>query len=102
LPSVVKLAADLAPRGLEAVLVSYREDADHVRRVARERGYTARVLVDATGDTTGRVYGVFGTPTVYLIDREGRLVARGVGPRDWNGAAARRVLEALVARPGGR
>lgn len=98
----MKLAAELKPRGLEVLLVSYREDAEHVRRVARERGYTARVLVDATGDTTGRVYGVFGTPTVFMIDREGRLVARGVGPRDWDGPAARRLLEALVAQPGGR
>lgn len=98
----MKLAGELAPRGLEALLVSYREDVDLVRRVARERGYTARVLVDTTGDTTGRVYGVFGTPTVFVIDRQGRLVARGVGPRDWDGPAARRLLEALVAQPGGR
>ena len=102
MPSVVRLATELAPRGLDAVLVSYREDAGHVRRVARERGYTARVLVDATGDTTGRMYGVFGTPTVYVIDREGRLVARGVGPRDWESPAARRLLEGLVGAPGGR
>jgi hypothetical protein len=102
LPSVNRLAAELAPRGLAAVLVSYREDAALVRRVARERGYTARVLVDATGDTTGRVYGVFGTPTVYVIDREGRLLARGVGPRAWDSPAARRLLETLAGEPGGR
>jgi hypothetical protein len=97
---VIKLAAGLESRGLQAVLVSYREDAAHVGRVARERGYTARVLVDATGDTTGRVYGVFGTPTVYVIDREGRLVARGVGPRNWDSGAARQLLEGLVAQGG--
>ena len=68
-----------------------------MRRVVTDRGYTARVLIDATGDTTGRVYGVFGPPTTYLIDREGRLVARGVGPRDWTKPAARNALEALVA-----
>ena len=98
----MKLAQALEPRGLAALLVSYREQPEHVRRVARERGYTARVLVDTSGDTTGRVYGVFGTPTVYVIDREGRLVARGVGPRDWDSAAARRLLETLVAPSGGR
>jgi len=40
---------------------------------------------------------VFGPPTVYVIDRDGRLLARGVGPRDWAGPAARRLLEALLA-----
>lgn len=92
-----RLAADFRSRGLEALLVSFREDAAHVRRTVADRGYTARVLLDASGDVTGRVYGVFGPPTVYVIDRDGRLLARGVGPRDWETAAARRLLEALVA-----
>jgi hypothetical protein len=97
LPSVQKLAAEFKARGLEVVLVAFREDAAVVRRVVSERGYDARVLLDATGDVTGRVYGVFGPPTLYLIDRDGRLVARGVGPRDWQKPAARSALEALVA-----
>jgi hypothetical protein len=67
-----------------------------VRRVVRERGYRAPVLLDASGDTTGRVYGVWAPPTVYLIDRAGSLVARGVGPRDWSRPEARKALDALV------
>lgn len=102
LPSLQTLVRAYRPRGVEAVLVSFREDAAHVREVARERGYDARILVDTTGDVTGGVYGVFGPPTVYLIDREGRLAARGVGPRAWDTDAARRVIEALAATGGGR
>jgi hypothetical protein len=98
LPSILKLAGEYKARGLDVVAISFREDAGLVRRTVSERGYGgARVLLDATGDVTGRVYGVFGPPTVYLIDREGRLVARGVGPRDWEGPAARRALDALLA-----
>ena len=96
MPSVQKLAAEYKTRGLEVLLVDFREDQGLVKRVVAERGYGARVLLDATGDVTGRVYGVFGPPTLYLIDRESRLVARGVGPRDWETPAARQALEALV------
>ena len=99
MPSVDRLYRDLGARGLEVRLVSFREDSGLVTRVTRERGYAAPVLLDRSGDLAGRVYGVFGPPTVYLIDREGRLVARGIGPQDWGSPAARQVLEALLAEP---
>ena len=68
-----------------------------MKRTVAERGYTAPVLLDAAGDLTGRVYGVFGPPTAYLVDREGRLVGRIVGGRDWKSAAARQVIRDFVA-----
>lgn len=79
------------------MLISFRESADLVKRTVTERGYTAPVLLDTSGDVTGRAYGVFGPPTAYLVDREGRLVGRMVGGRDWSGAAARDVIRDFVA-----
>jgi hypothetical protein len=102
LPAVNAIAAELRGRGLEVLLVDFREDPALVRRTARERGYTARILLDQSGDVTGRVYGVWGPPTVYLIDRAGQLVGRATGPRGWDQPPARRLLEALLAEGGGR
>jgi len=78
------------------VLVSFREDPAVVRRTAQERGYAAPVLLDRSGDVTGRLYGVWGTPTSYLIDRQGRLVGRAVGPHPWESPAARTLLLDLL------
>ncbi len=78
------------------LLVSFREDAALVKRVARERGYVAPVLLDAGGDVTGRLYGVWGSPTAYVIDRQGRLLARLIGAHDWKSPAARRLLEEVL------
>jgi hypothetical protein len=102
LPSVNRLYGELRGAGLEVALVSFREDPALVRQTVRERGYQAPVLLDASGDVTGRVYGVFGPPTVYLIDRQGRLVGRAAGPRDWSGEAGRRFVEALLSAPATR
>ena len=66
-------------------------------RTATERGYVAPVLLDASGDVTGRVYGVWGPPTVYLVDRQGRLVGRMVGAKDWSTPAARDLIRSFVA-----
>ena len=86
-------------RGLEVRLIAFREPPDLVRKTVEERRYTAPVLVDESGDTTGRDYGVFAPPTAYLIDRSGNLLGRVVGPRAWNGETARRLIEQLLAAP---
>ena len=79
--------------------MSFRENADTVKKATRERGYTAPVLLDHSGEVTGKLYGVWGPPTAYLVDREGRLVGRMVGAKDWSGAAARDLLHAFVTAP---
>jgi len=92
LPPVNRLYQELRGRGLEVRLVSFREDAALVKRLAAERGYVAPVLIDRTGDVTGIGYGVFGPPTAYLIDRQGRLLARIVGAREWSKPAVKSLL----------
>lgn len=94
-----RLYSELRERGLEVLLVSFREDPAQVRKVTRERGYVAPVLLDRSGDVTGRLYGVWGPPTVYLLDRRGHLVARAMGPRNWSQPAARQLILALLDAP---
>ena len=88
MPSVNQMASELKGKGLKLVMIDFRENPGFVQRTVKGRCYTGRVLLDESGDTTGRVYGVFGTPTVYFVDRQGNLVGRPgcsmtikVGPR---------------------
>jgi hypothetical protein len=37
--------------------------------------------------------------TMYFVDRQGRLLARGIGPRAWASPAARKLIEELLATP---
>ena len=70
-----------------------------MRRTASERGYVAPVLLDESGEVTGKLYGVWGPPTAYFVDRQGQLLGRLVGPHDWSAPAARKLVEALLAAP---
>lgn len=98
MPSVNRLYEDYKDKGLAVLLIDFRESPDQVKKTVAERGYTAPVLVDESGDTTGRAYGVWGPPTVYLLDRQGRLVGRIPGARDWwEKPAARKLIEDLLA-----
>jgi hypothetical protein len=96
LPSVNRIYSELKGRGFEVLLIDFREDPDLVKRTVRERGYLAPVLLDQSGDVAGRQYGVWGTPTVYLIDRRGQLVGRIVGPRSWDKPEAKKLVQELL------
>lgn len=78
------------------LLINFQEDPELVRRTVRDRGYVAPVLVDRGGDVAGKLYGVWGPPTAYFVDRRGRLLGRVAGARGWGSVAARRFVEALL------
>jgi len=99
LPPLEKVAAELKGDGLELLLVDIREPADLVRRVVKERGYSARVVLDESGDVAGKQYGVYGTPTVVLVNRQGGLIAWAIGPRKWDSPQGRAFLQILLDSP---
>ena len=82
------------------MLVDITEPRDTVAQVVAARGYTARVLLDLDGRATG-AYRVSGTPTVYLIGRDGMLLGRAVGPRPWTQPSGRALLAALLGPASG-
>jgi peroxiredoxin len=96
LPSVNRAYSEFKDKGLEVLLVDFREDPAAVKRAVRERGYTAPVLVDQTGEVAGKVYGVWGPPTLFFVDRKGQLVGRAIGPRGWDSPTAKTFLRALL------
>jgi len=73
------------------------EDPDVVRRAVKTRRYTAPVVLDVDREVSD-AYAVTATPTVYLIDRQARIVGRAIGRREWAGEAGRRASRTPGAR----
>jgi hypothetical protein len=96
LPSINQLHEEYGGRGLTVLLVGVGEPRETVARAAETRRYTARVLLDP-GGRTADAYRVRGTPTTYLIGRDGALLGGAVGPRPWTGPAGRTLIGALLA-----
>lgn len=87
-----KFAAD------DFVMLAISEDdggAPVVKKFAEEMKLTFPILVSPTGEI-GRSFGVFGYPETFLIDREGKQVARFIGPRDWKDPQFEQDLRTLV------
>jgi thiol-disulfide isomerase/thioredoxin len=101
MPVLERFHREFAVRGLAVIGINAREDKEAVARYATELGLTFPLVLD-TGGRNSDLYGVIGIPTTFLIGRDGRAVAFGVGPRDWSGPAARALIEALLAEPAPR
>ena len=98
MPVLERLHRRFGARGLAVVGVNAREERESVRRYGAELGLSFPLVLDP-GGVINTTYGVIGLPTTFLVARDGRAVALGVGPRDWDGDAARSLLQALLDEP---
>ncbi|MGV6872059.1 TlpA family protein disulfide reductase [Pseudochelatococcus sp. B33] len=75
-------------RGFTVLALNMGEPDAAVQRAAARLGVSFPVLLDSLKITTDR-YQVIGAPTSFLIDGEGRLVEKIVGPVDIAGLEAK-------------
>jgi peroxiredoxin len=94
------LSQDLSPRGLTVIAVNIQESRSTVASWIKEKKVTIPVLLDTDGDVTKR-YSVIATPTAFLIDRQGRVLGRIVGPRDWDSPVGKALFAGLLTTPPG-
>ncbi|MBI5700188.1 TlpA family protein disulfide reductase [Candidatus Saganbacteria bacterium] len=84
MPSLQKLYVKLKGRQFELLTVSVEdEDPVVIRAFLKKNGYTFKVLHDRNGEVASR-YQIYAIPTTFLLDKNGRIVERTVGSRDWS------------------
>ena len=100
MPAMEHLHAKLAARGFELVAISVDDDASAVARFRERLGLSFPIALDPQKRISGR-YQSFRYPESFLIDREGVLIARYIGERDWDApeyvARVERLLEPAAA-----
>jgi DsbE subfamily thiol:disulfide oxidoreductase len=97
MPSMERLYKEFKGQGLEIVAVNVKEKRQDALAFAKELKLTYPVLLDPEGEV-GLLYGAFGLPATYLIDRKGVVLARMWGPADWYSPAARNLIKSLLAQ----
>jgi len=97
IPSMESIYQDLGEDGFTVLAVNEFEDPDHVF------AYTGQLSVDPTfpvlfdrDSSVSQLFGVKGLPTTILIDRQGRMVYRAVGGRDFDHAEVRDIVRSLL------
>ena len=99
MPAMQRLYEALAPEGFELLAVSVDEDASLVADFVNRMGLTFPVLLD-TDQAVARSYQTFRFPETLLIGRDGVVVERYVGPKEWDAAPYVARLRELLAPSG--
>lgn len=101
MPAFIALTGKLHQAGKVAVVTISNDDGwEAIDRLWQTR-FQGReppfpVLLDADGQVTRR-YGTVKFPETYVIDPQGKLAAKFVGPRDWRSPHAARYFDGLIA-----
>jgi len=73
------------------------EGSKPVREFIEKSGYTFPVLVDPKSETLD-IFEVTGIPTTFVIDKQGKMLGKAIGPRDWNSSEIVSYLTQLVSQ----
>jgi peroxiredoxin len=98
MPAMESLYRMLGSQGFELVAVSVDDDPQRVEEFTARLGLTFPVLLDPEKRVSD-AYQSYRFPESYLIDREGVLVARYIGPRDWDAPAYSDRIRRLLGMP---
>jgi peroxiredoxin len=97
MPSMERLYQEFKGKGLEIVAVNVKEKPQNALAFAKQLKLTYPLLMDTEGEV-GLLYGAFGLPATYLIDRNGVVLARMWGSTDWYSPGARTLIQSLLAQ----
>ena len=83
-------------KGLTVLAVNMQETRKRVANWVKQNKVTALILLDSNGAVT-QLYRVTGTPMVVLVGRQGEMIGRAFGTRQWTGEKGRGLFEALLS-----
>ena len=83
MPSMEKLHQKFKDQNFAMVTINLQESASQVKEFFKEYKLTFTALLDANGEV-GIRYKIYSIPTTFILDKESRIIARAVGPREWD------------------
>ena len=95
MPTMEELHQEFSGQGLVILAINYRESPDKVRSFVKQHGLTFTTLLDKEEKVFG-LYRAWSLPTTYLINKNGEIVGKVIGYRDWHGEQARAFFGQLL------
>ncbi len=83
LPSMNRAWKKIKDEGIVMLAVDVGEDEDTIFTFMADYPIDFTVLLDSRGEVSAK-WPVVGLPTTFVLDKEGRLVYRAIGGREWD------------------
>ena len=95
MPSMESLYKKFKDKDFVIIAVSQGEDLNTIKNFLKKNNYTFPIFIDIKNEIA-KSYGAGSIPTSYLIDKDGFIIARFVGGRDWFSDEAIELINELV------
>jgi thiol-disulfide isomerase/thioredoxin len=83
-------------QSVNIVTVLYKDDITSAQKYMKKYNYDFPVYTDS-GNASARSLGLTGVPETYLIDKNGVLIRRILGPIDWQSTSGKQLLNELLS-----
>ena len=100
LPALEKLHSAFEDQGFLVLTVSLDGRPDPVRAFLKKKGLSLIVLMDTEKEASFDLYAVMALPVSFLIDRDGLIVEKYLGERDWNSGEIKKRISDLLRNQG--
>ena len=95
MPSMEKLYQLYKDKGFEILAVDLGESDETVSQFIKRGNFTFPVMMDSN-NKIGIMYGIESIPTSFILNREGKIIARVVGSIHWDSPSMIAAVEELL------
>jgi thiol-disulfide isomerase/thioredoxin len=97
MPSMEKLYQKFQDKGFAIVAIDLQETDATVLKFLEKYKLTFTTVIDSTGDV-GAAFGIHGIPTTFILDKNGVIIGKVMGPREWDSRDSFALFEYLTDR----
>jgi peroxiredoxin len=83
MPAMEKLHRKFKEKDFVMLGINLQESESTVLKFFKEHQLTFTTLLDSTGEV-GTAFRIRGIPTTFILDKNGVIIGRALGPRDWD------------------
>ena len=95
MPSMEKLHQKFKDKDFVMLAINLQESASKIKQFYKEYKLTFTTLLDTTGDV-GAGMGIRSIPTTFILDKNGRMIGKALGPREWESKESIALFEYLT------
>jgi peroxiredoxin len=95
MPSMEKLHRRLKDKDFVMVAINLQETPAQVKSFFEKLELSFTALLDSSGEV-GTGFAVNALPTTFVLDKEGRIIGKALGPREWDSRASIALFDYLI------
>ncbi len=97
MPSMEKLYKRLNGQNFTMIAVNLQEPALRVKTFLKKYPLTFTILLDSKGEI-GPQFGIRAVPTTFILDKNGGIIGKALGNRQWDSKESMALFEHLINR----